>query len=112
MFLHSLIFVMFILNYWYKESFMWCQLYVWIIPRTALNGRWYHALASWVYTKERLASYELCEVYAKEPASYIYVRRGSGMHDISDVKSDADKIGEFLYNCRDLHFFTQNILLR
>ena len=88
-----------------------CQLYVWIIPRTALNGRWYHALVNWVYTKERVASYELCEEYAKEPASYIYVRSGSSMHDISDVKSDAKKIGEFSDNYRKPALFSQKILL-
>ena len=90
------------------SSYKRCQLYVWIIPHAALNGRWYHALVNWVYTKERVASYELCEVYAKEPASYIYVRSGSDIHDISDVRSDADKIGEFSDNYRKpALFFTK-----
>jgi len=59
----------------------------------ALNNRWYDALANYLATPRRLASYRFCAAYADEPAAYMYVRRDSGIDNLNEIRRDSGGFG-------------------
>ena len=63
---------------------------------TGLYNRWFDVCVGGLQTTERKASLGFLAEYAKESANYLYVKRGSQMNTLEDVKLTNPQIGLML----------------
>lgn len=58
-----------------------------------LNNRWWDVCVGALQTAERRSAYGFVGEFTKEPPSYVYVRRGSGITTMDDLKDSRVSIG-------------------
>ena len=61
---------------------------------TGLHQRWWDACVSWRKNPDRISSVGFVMDFTKTPESYLFVRTGSNINSVNDIRTGSSTIGE------------------